>query len=237
MNVKKYRMVAARWWKQEIRPFLILAVLLFSLRSSLADWNRVPSCSMKPTIVEGDYIFINKLAYDLKVPFTRLHIAEWGNPQRGDIVVCFSPTDGTRLVKRVVGIPGDIIEMRNEQLILNGEPVEYSAPDARWPMQLSKTEREHSLFATEHLPDQPHAVMAINGVPAMRSFKPVRIAEDQYFMMGDNRDNSLDSRYYGTVARREIVGRATSVIVSFDRGNYWLPRLNRTCTSLYSSDK
>jgi signal peptidase I len=80
VNVEKYRAVARRWWRQEIRPLLILALVLFSIRSSLADWNDVPTGSMKPTILEGDRVFVNKLAYDLKVPFTTWHITEWNNP-------------------------------------------------------------------------------------------------------------------------------------------------------------
>jgi len=91
MKSEKYRALARRWWRQEIRPLLILALVLFSIRSSLADWNNVPTGSMKPTILEGDRVFVNKLAYDLKVPFTTWHIAQWSNPQRGDIVVFFSP--------------------------------------------------------------------------------------------------------------------------------------------------
>jgi signal peptidase I len=234
MNVEKYRAVARRWWRKEIRPLLILALVMFAIRSSLADWNDVPTGSMKPTILEGDRVFINKLAYDLKVPFTTRHIAEWRNPQRGDIVVFFSPKDGKRLVKRVIGLPGDTVELQNERLIINGQPVEYGSPDPAIAAQLPEAERARSIFATEKLPASPHAVMAINGVPAMRTFGPVHVPEGHYFMMGDNRDDSLDSRYFGTVARDEIVGRATAVVLSLNKKNYWLPRWSRTCTSLTS---
>ena len=115
------------WWRKEIRPLLILALIVFSIRSSLADWNDVPTGSMKPTILEGDYVFVNKVAYDLKVPFTTLHLAEWSTPQRGDIVVFYSPKDGTRLVKRTVGLPGDTVELRNDELLINGEKVSYQS--------------------------------------------------------------------------------------------------------------
>src|SRR6185436_3961428 len=125
MDSQKYRALASRWWQKEIRPLLVLALILFSIRSSLADWNDVPTGSMRPTILEGDRIWINKLAYDLKVPFMTRHIAEWSNPQRGDIAVFYSPHDGKRLVKRVVGLPGDTLELRENSVILNGEPVEY----------------------------------------------------------------------------------------------------------------
>jgi len=232
MCLKKYHALARRWWRQEIRPLLIFALVLFSIRSSLADWNVVPSGSMKPTILEGDRVFVNKLAYDLKVPFTTVHIAEWSNPQRGDIVVFFSPKDGTRLVKRVIGLPGDSVELRNDQLIINGQPVDYTTLAPKISAQLAEPERASSIFATEKLPAHSHAVMAINGVPAMRTFGPVHVSDDHYFMMGDNRDNSFDSRYFGTVARDRIVGRTASVVLSLDKENYWLPRWSRTCSSL-----
>ena len=141
MNVAKYRVVARRWWRQEIRPLLVLAFVMFSIRSSLADWNDVPTGSMKPTILEGDRVFVNKLAYDLKVPFTTWHMAQWSNPQRGDIVVFFSPKEGQRLVKRVIGLPGDTVELRNEQLIINGQPVQYAPADPGIAAQLSGIER------------------------------------------------------------------------------------------------
>lgn len=216
-----------RWWRQEIRPLLVLVVILFSIRSSVADWNGVPSGSMQPTILVGDRIFVNKLAYDLKVPFTTWHLAQWSNPQRGDIVVLYSPHDGTRLVKRTMGLPGDVVEMRNEQLIINGEPVDYAPLSPAISGQLPVAERERSLFATEQLPDHAHAVMATLNRPARRSFGPVRVPAGQYFVMGDNRDNSFDSRFFGAVDRNQILGKATAVVLSLDRENQWLPRRHR----------
>src|SRR5881394_382240 len=237
MKASTIRTRVREMWRKEVRPLLILAIVLFSVRSSLSDWNDVPTGSMRPTILEGDRVFVNKLAYDLKVPFTTWHIAEWSNPQRGDIVVFFSPKDGTRLVKRVVGLPGDTVELRNEQLVINGEPVDYTTLDPKIPGQLSEPERVRSIFATEKLPARSHAVMVINGVQALRTFGPVHVAEDHYFMMGDNRDNSFDSRYFGTVDRSQIVGRASSVVLSLDKSNHWLPRWGRTCSSLDSNAK
>src|SRR5688500_4744466 len=237
MNRKKYRALASRWWKQEIRPLLILALILFSIRSSLADWNDVPTGSMQPTILVGDRVLVNKLAYDLKVPFTTWHIVEWSNPQRGDIVVFFSPKDGTRMVKRVIGLPGDTIESRNNQLIINDQTVDYTTLDPAVSKQLADPERAQGIFAIEQLADHPHAVMAISGISAMRTFGPVHVSADHYFMMGDNRDNSFDSRYFGTVDRSQIVGRTSSVVLSLDKSNYWRPRWSRTCSSLDSNAK
>src|SRR5258708_27807537 len=110
---------------EHLRPFAFLTLVLFAARSSLADWNDVPTGSMNPTIMEGDRIFVNKLAYDLKIPFTTKHLATWANPQRGDVVVFYAPTDGTRMVKRVMAVPGDTIAMRENQLIVNGQPAGY----------------------------------------------------------------------------------------------------------------
>ncbi|HEY4416840.1 MAG TPA: signal peptidase I [Verrucomicrobiae bacterium] len=231
-----FRLRVRQYWQREIRPLLILAVVLFSIRSSFADWNDVPTGSMKPTILEGDRVFINKLAYDLKVPFTTWHLAEWANPQRGDIVVFYSPQDGTRLVKRVIGLPGDTIELRDEQLVINGQPMNYASLNTDISGQLSGTEQQDSRFATERLTGHTHAVMAIPRLPAKRTFGPVQVPEGKYFMMGDNRDNSFDSRYFGTVDRKQIIGKATSVVMSLDKKDYYLPRTQRFFKPLDAKD-
>ena len=231
---KSFRARASHWWKKEIRPLLILALILFALRSSLADWNDVLSGSMRPTILEGDRIWVNKLAYDLKVPFTTWHLAEWGNPQRGDIAVFFSPHDGKRLVKRVIGLPGDTIELRNNQLVINGTPVAYQSISEELLRYIPAAEREGRVFASEKLPGQAHAVGGYPAAPAPRNFAPIVVPQGEYFMMGDNRDDSFDSRFWGTVKREKIVGRATAVVLSFDKSNFWLPRWKRSFTPLSS---
>ena len=232
MNTTHLGSKVRKLWRQEIRPLLILALILFSIRSSLADWNDVPTGSMRPTILEGDRVFVNKLAYDLKVPFTTRHLAEWGNPQRGDIVVFFSPHDGQRLVKRVIGLPGDTVELRNNALVLNGQPVNYQPVAEELLRDLTPVDRVGCVFASEQLPGQIHIVEGIPAVQAMRNFAPVQVAEGKYFMMGDNRDNSFDSRFWGTVERKQIVGRATAVVMSLDKTDHWFPRWQRFFTSL-----
>jgi signal peptidase I len=109
-------------WREWIRPFALVFIIVAPLKSAVADWNWVPTGSMKPSILEGELVFVNKLAYDLKVPFTTRHLSTWGDPLRGDVVVFYSPKDGIRLVKRVIGLPGDTVELRNGVLYLNGLP-------------------------------------------------------------------------------------------------------------------
>jgi signal peptidase I len=224
--------LARRYWRDEIRPLLLMVLVVCSIRSSLADWNDVPTGSMKPTILEGDRVYVNKLAYDLKVPFTTWHLAQWGNPRRGDIVVFFSPYDGKRLVKRVIGLPGDVVELRNDALILNGQPVEYQPIAEERLRDVAASDRANHVYAMEALSGRPHAVAAFPGVPAKRDFGPYQVPEGHYFMMGDNRDDSFDSRYYGPVERERIVGKATAVVVSFDRQHYWVPRWHRVFEGL-----
>ena len=211
----------------EIRIFLAMLLVVSSLRSALADWNDVPTGSMKPTIEEGDRVVVNKLAYDLKVPFTTFEVWKWADPQRGDIVVLFSPVDGTRLVKRVIGVPGDSIEMRENQLFVNGRPAQWKEIATH-----EDSEQGSSLVVEENLAGRLHRVMFTPQIPAVRSFGAVIVPRGKYFVMGDNRDNSNDSRFIGLIERRRIVGKATAVAFSFDRAHYFAPRFSRFFTSI-----
>lgn len=232
----KLRLTWKERWKNFIRkdakPLLIMVIVLFAFRSAIADWNDVPTGSMKPTILEGDRVFVNKLAYDLKVPFTTWHIAQWGNPKRGDIVVFFSPADGQRLVKRVVGVPGDRIALVNNELIVNGKPVSYEALPQKTINELPSNEQPEHEYATEDLGDHAHPVMSTPALVSRRDFGPITVPEGKYFMMGDNRDNSFDSRFYGCVERSRIVGKALAVALSFDHGHVFKPRWHRFFTGL-----
>jgi signal peptidase I len=232
MDAKTLRAYTRKLWREEVLPLLIVAVVLLAARSSFADWNSVPTGSMKPTILEGDRVFVNKLAYDLKVPFTTWHLAEWSAPKRGDIVVFYSPKDGMRLVKRTIGLPGDVVELRNDQLIINGQPVNYGTIENELLRDVAPVDRANSVYAEEQLPGRSHLVAGIPAVPAKRNFGPCTVPENSYFMMGDNRDNSYDSRYFGPVQRNRILGRATAVVMSTDADHYYRPRWDRFLTSL-----
>lgn len=198
--------------RKHVLPLAVLILVLTSFRSAIADWNDVPSGSMRPTIVEGDRIFVNKLAYGLKVPFTTMHLMRWASPQRGEVVIFFSPDEGIRMVKRVVGVPGDTVQMIDNRLYINGEPLEYSVDEGRVVEKLGPTR---------------HQVDRTSAIPAMRSFGPITIPTGEYFVMGDNRDNSRDSRYMGTIEANRIVGRSSRVILSLDYDHYYLPRWGR----------
>src|SRR5689334_23029905 len=152
----------------EIRVFILMLLVISSLRSALADWNDVPTGSMKPTIQEGDRVVVNKLAYDLKVPFTTIEVLKWSDPKRGDIVVLFSPVDGTRLVKRVVGIPGDRIYMHENLLYVNGKAAENRPIGTGMDR-----EQGNILLVEENLAGRMHEVMFTPQIPAVRSFGPV----------------------------------------------------------------
>lgn len=221
------------FWRQTAKPLLTVVIVVTAVRSAIADWNDVPTGSMKPTIVEGDRVFVNKLAYDLKVPYTTWHLAQWSNPKRGDVVVFYSPKDGTRLVKRVVGLPGDRIELLNDHLLVNGQTAVYGALPKEIIDAIPALEQPTHEFATEKIGDnQPHPVMVTPSLPAMRTFGPGIVPENHYFMMGDNRDNSFDSRYFGPVSRDRIIGEATTVVISLNRDRYYAPRWHRFFSSL-----
>lgn len=214
---------------QEIRVFLIMILVVSSLRSALADWNDVPTGSMKPTIQEGDRVVVNKLAYDLKIPFTMVEVAKWGDPKRGDIVVLFSPADGVRLVKRVIGLPGDRISMIDNALFINGKPV--TNPPTSDPV--ADTEQGAVFVTDENLDGRDHKIMLTPQIQgSMRSFPPIVVPPGHYFVMGDNRDNSNDSRFIGFIERRRIVGRALAVAFSLDRSRHYAPRFDRFFTAL-----
>jgi signal peptidase I len=213
----------------EIRVFALMILVVSSLRSALADWNDVPTGSMKPTIQEGDRVVVNKLAYDLKVPFTTIEITKWADPKRGDIVVLFSPVDGTRLVKRVVALPGDHVEMRDNQLFVNGHLAKQS------PIAIVGAGDYGSAYVNdEDLDGHIHKVMLTPELSSpVSNYGPLTVPKGSYFVLGDNRDNSNDSRFIGFIERRRIVGKAVAVAFSLDRAHWYAPRFDRFFEGLH----
>lgn len=210
-----------------VLPLGMAVAVLTPLRSSLADWNDVPSGSMRPTILEGDRIWVNKLAYGLRVPFTRIWMAEWGGPDRGEIITLASPADGTRLVKRVVGLPGDHIAMRDNRLLINGAPVEYRIVDENVVEPVVGQSPVRAYHVQETLGGLRHIVTIVPGASSMNTFEEMVIPANQYLVLGDNRDMSGDSRLFGLVERDAIYGRVGGVAFSVDPTNYYRPRFDR----------
>lgn len=231
MHLPRLKNMLRKFSRTWLGQLAILFAVVSPLRSAVVDWNWVPSGSMQPTILVGDLVLVNKLAYNLRVPFTDVRLAEWSRPERGDITVCFSPEGGTRLVKRVVGLPGDWVEMQNGVLVLNGIPQRHAAID---PASLSHPVQSvgPAVIARERLEEREYYVMGQPALPATRDFGPVLVPAGHYFMMGDSRDNSLDSRAFGPVPEKSIVGRAAGVIVSFDPEAAYLPRVTRFFSGL-----
>jgi signal peptidase I len=223
-----------RRYLREYRGFAVFLLLMLGFRSAWADWVYVPSGSMNPTILEGDRLLVNKHVYGLRVPFTLVHLTRGQDPERGDIIVFDSPVDGTSLVKRVIAVPGDTVSLDRERLIVNGAPAAYASGDALVTSSLLRATRADDPSVLEESGDGPaHDILLLPGRWAPSTFGPIVVPRGMYFVLGDNRDNSADSRYIGLVPRRNIVGRATRVVVSLNPDRYYLPRSGRLFKSLY----
>jgi len=203
-------------WKENKSLVLFISLMLV-FRSAVADWNDVPTGSMQPTIVEGDRILVNKMAYDLRVPFTHTSLVKISDPKRNDIIIFDSKVAEKRLVKRVIGLPSDRVAMENNVLTINGRQLNYQT------VQTGKLAQDK----VENLLGDKHAVRLSNHASPVASFNSIVVPKDHYLVLGDNRDNSADSRVIGFVPRDEIVGRSQKVVLSLDYDNYYLPRADR----------
>ena len=213
-------------WIRTNRGFLAFLLLLGLFRTAVADWNPVPSGSMHPNILEGDVVLVNRLAYNVKIPLTDYVVGSTGDPQRGDVATFTSPKDGVRLIKRIMAVPGDRVAMRHKQLTINGEPARYqqeisrsgeASADAPWTAR-----RFHELVGARQ-----HAIQWLDGVLAFDNFETITVPDGQYLMLGDNRDNSADSRYIGLVPRHLLIGKAERILLSVDILRTWQPRWER----------
>lgn len=218
-------------WLRANKGFLAFLVLFGVFRTAVADWNPIPSGSMRPNLLEGDVVFVNRLSYDLKLPLTKRMLLHLGEPQRGDIVTFYSPTDGTHLIKRLVALPGDVVEMRDEHLIVNGVAAVY-AERSESRERLPGGAEVDAVQLRETSGGSAHRIQVLPQIAARRDFAPVTIPPDHFMMLGDNRDNSADSRYIGLVPRDLLIGRAERILVSADMLGNWHPRMERFGASL-----
>jgi signal peptidase I len=215
-------------WIRNNRGILIFMLIFGLFRTAVADWNPIPSGSMRPTLLEGDVVFVNRLAFDVKVPLTDVIVTRLGDPHRGDVVTFSSPGDGTRLIKRVMAVPGDTIEMRDKVVIVNGRQATYQ------PLGIAIEEpargvQTEALRLDEKSGDRAHVIQWFlqQGKFERDSFGPLVVPADRYVMLGDNRDNSADSRSFGFVPRERLIGRAVAILVSANITGDWAPRFER----------
>ncbi|MBS0348774.1 MAG: signal peptidase I [Proteobacteria bacterium] len=213
------------------RGFLLFLICFGVFRSAIADWNPIPSGSMHPTLLEGDVVLVNRLAYDAKLPLTDITVAHLGDPARGDVVTFKSPRDGTLLIKRIVGLPGDTVAMRDGALTINGEAARYDVVGVA-AEPIGQGNEIDAIRATETVASARRTVQYLPNAQMLRNFNPVTIPPGQYLMLGDNRDNSADSRVIGLVPRQLLVGKAHHILVSADILGNWLPRLERIAQAL-----
>lgn len=196
------------------RSFFPVVLIVLFLRSFLAEPFRIPSGSMMPTLLVGDFILVNKFTYGIRLPVINKKIIALNEPKRGDIVVFRFPNDPTvDYIKRVIGLPGDKVSYENKQLFINDEPVKQVSLGTYQGVGQGEdmTGAEHLL---EDLTGVEHHILVRHDAPS-GSFEYV-IPKGRYFVMGDNRDNSNDSRYWGTVPEENLVGRAFFIWMSWD---------------------
>lgn len=204
------------------RSFFPVILIVLLLRSFLVEPFRIPSSSMMPTLLIGDFILVNKFAYGVRLPVLHTKIVEVGTPKRGDVAVFRYPRDpAIDYIKRIVGIPGDEISYRNKVLYVNGQPMPQT-PVGRYTGIGSGIRATGLLHSIEKIDDVEHSILIQVGSPdfppgcqvLLRG--PIKVPDGQYFVVGDNRDNSNDSRCWGLVAEENLVGKAFAIWMSWD---------------------
>jgi signal peptidase I len=211
--------------RAQVIAFLPVIAIFLGTRQLLAEAYRIPSGSMEPTLLVGDWLFVNKLRYGPHVPFTDVSLPGYAAPMRGDVAVFISPPQDftirispneitPTLVKRIVGLPGDTLLMRHGQFIVNGvavaSPNSFVLPDTAADEPQSIFAWQHSIEVSDSRFGPPIAA------PSLHEWGPVIVPQGSYFMMGDNRDDSVDSRYYGPVPRANLRGTPMFVYYSYN---------------------
>jgi len=235
--------VAEPWWVEYAKSFFPVILVVFFIRSFLIEPFKIPSGSMIPTLQVGDFILVNKFTYGVRLPVINQKIVQLNDPQRGDVMVFRYPENPTLdYIKRVVGLPGDTVEYRNKVLTINGV-VQSQQADGEYNYVEAGLNFVHTEKRIETLGDHKHALLVNPAMPTLRinavADFPGRedcsydgddmfrctVPAGEYFMMGDNRDNSRDSRYWGFVPDNAIVGKAFFIWMNFSD-------LKRTGTSI-----
>ncbi|MBA3771761.1 MAG: signal peptidase I [Ramlibacter sp.] len=224
----RQRLLMQPWWLDWTAGLFPVILAVFVLRSFLFEPFKIPSGSMIPTLLVGDLILVNKFTYGIRLPVVNIKLTEGTPPQRGDVMVFrYPPKPSLDYIKRVIGVPGDEVAYLNKQLTINGQPVPKKAlPDfleedgmlyfkhfeemlgAKQPRILNDDARPAFIPGVENYPNKQNCRYSVEGVVC-------KVPQGHYFMMGDNRDNSLDSRYWGFVPDRNIVGKAFFIWMNF----------------------
>lgn len=210
------------------RSFFPVILIVLLLRSFVVEPFRIPSNSMMPTLLTGDFILVNKFAYGLRMPVLNTKFLPLGEPRRGDVVVFKWPGDGrTDYIKRVVGLPGDEVWYRNKTVYVNGEP-QGQLPVGAYTGVGSGEVMTGAREGMENLAGVEHRILVRPGVPDLPfgcrvlADGPIKVPAGHYFVMGDNRDNSNDSRCWGFVPEDNLVGKAFAIWMHWDGERGWL---------------
>ncbi|MBW2599195.1 MAG: signal peptidase I [Deltaproteobacteria bacterium] len=191
--MSKNRKSVVREWSEAIIIAILIALFI---RTFVVQAFKIPSGSMKPTLQIGDHLLVNKFSYGIKIPFVRETLVPIGNPQRGDIVVFIYPMDRTKdFIKRVVGIAGDTIEIKDKEIYLNGSPYDDG----------------HGVYTD--------SILFPASIQPRDNFGPITVPAEHIFVMGDNRDQSYDSRFWGFVDLKDVLGKALIIYWSWNKNN------------------
>ena len=209
-------------WVEYSGSFFPVLLLVLVLRSFLFEPFQIPSASMVPTLKVGDFILVNKYAYGLRLPVIRTKVASVSEPRRGDVMVFFPPDDKRYFIKRVVGLPGDKVRIVNNQLFINDEEV------VQTPLESVKEDPRY-LLAEEALGEQSHVLRKRRFAGQYGQYFETVVPDGHYFMMGDNRDHSSDSRAWGPVPEANIVGKAIMIWMHWEKF-FNLPSFERVGT-------
>ena len=210
------------WYLDFARSFFPVLLIVFALRAFVIEPFRIPSQSMLPTLQVGDFLLVNKYRYGLRLPIIHTKILDVGNPERGDIMVFrYPPDDSINFIKRVIGLPGDTIEYkRNKRLYVNGELVEGIPEGDYTPFRMPNRgpvnahDRFRMTANNSNVDDENQETeysILLNPMRGSKTYRKIVVPQGHYFMMGDNRDNSADSRVWGFVPSENIVGEAVSI--------------------------
>lgn len=226
--LRKNRLVSVDepWYVEYSKSFFPVILLVFVLRSFLVEPFKIPSGSMMPTLLAGDYILVNKFTYGLRVPILNNTFVEMNKPKQGDVIVFhYPPNPKIDYIKRVIGVPGDKIQYQDKRLIINGVKLDVTFEnDYEYAMQGANIISARK--SKEQLGDVPHDIL-VHDIPnqynadmpgaKLQDGETITVPEGSYFAMGDNRDNSADSRVWGFVPEHNLVGKAFYIWMNFDQ--------------------